>query len=36
VTTAEWIGIIGLPIFAGVLIWSLWQGYKSSPPPDKQ
>jgi|EndMetStandDraft_8_1072994.scaffolds.fasta_scaffold74865_3 hypothetical protein len=34
-TIGEWIGFIGFPIFAGILLWSLWQGYKSQPT-DKQ
>jgi len=34
-TTAQWIGLVGLVLFSAVLVWSLIQGYKS-PPSDKQ
>jgi hypothetical protein len=28
-TASEWIGLVGLIVFAGVLIWSLFKGHKS-------
>ena len=30
-TTEQWIGLIGLVLFAGVLIWSLVIGHKAPP-----
>jgi hypothetical protein len=32
-TIEQWIGFVGMIVFAGVLIWSLRKGHKS--PPDR-
>jgi hypothetical protein len=34
-TIGEWIGLAGLIVFTGILIWSLVIGFKS-PPPDNR
>ncbi len=31
-TIGEWIGLIGLVVFTGILVWSLVIGFKSPPP----
>jgi hypothetical protein len=30
-TTSEWVGLVSLVFFAGVLVWALIQGHKSPP-----